>query len=257
MKISVVTAVHNGHQTIQGALDSVHAQSDCAVEHIVVDGMSSDGTDRVIDDNLPRIAQLIREPDQGCYDAMNKGIAAATGDIVGFLHADDQLAGPRSLRLIRDQFQAGNFDAVYGDLVYVSASDPDRIVRYWRAGPYQRKRFWRGWMPPHPTVYVRKRIYEALGDYRTDFGSAADYECLVRLMVKNNIRVGYVPEILVKMRLGGKSNATLGNRVAANRTDRQAWVENDMKPPFALRISKPFSKLSQYWRRPARQSGDN
>jgi glycosyltransferase len=250
VKVSVITAVHNGRSTIQHALDSVHAQSGCEVEHIVVDGMSSDGTDQVIDDNRPRISQVIREPDQGCYDAMNKGIAAATGDIIGFLHADDMLAKPSSLGLIRDTLQTGNFDAVYGDLLYVRTTDPSHIVRYWRAGSYRRTRFWRGWMPPHPTVYVRKQVYQALGGYLTDFGSAADYECLVRLMVKHEIKVGYVPKILVKMRLGGASNASLGNRFTANRSDRQAWLENELRPPFGLRISKPISKLPQYWQRP-------
>lgn len=253
MKISVITAVHNARNTIQDAIDSVGAQQGCAIEHIVVDGMSSDGTEPVVRSNESRISKWIREPDEGCYDAMNKGIRAATGDVVGFLHADDVLADPKALNRIGDKFLSGDWDAVYGDLVYVHANDTSRVVRYWKGGDYVRSKFQRGWMPPHPTVYVRKTVYEKLGSYLSSFGSAADYECMVRLMVKNNIKVGYVPEILVKMRLGGKSNATLRNRLAANRSDRQAWIENGMKPPLGLRFSKPLSKLPQYWQRPVRQ----
>ncbi|MCH2179371.1 MAG: glycosyltransferase [Mariniblastus sp.] len=250
MKISVITAVHNSIDTIQSAIDSVRNQNQSPIEHVVIDGMSDDGTGAILEQNKNDLANLIREPDQGIYDALNKGIRAATGDIIGFLHADDLLASPKALSWVADKFQSGNFDAVYADLAYVDAEDPNRIVRYWKAGNYQRSKFRRGWMPPHPTVYVKKTIYERLGMYRINIGSGADYECLIRLLVKHEIKVGYIPEILVKMRVGGTSNASFKNRMAANRADRQAWVENDLKPPLGLRFTKPLSKLPQYWRRP-------
>lgn len=208
--------------------------------------MSEDGTGEIIQQNRSELAKVIREPDQGIYDALNKGIRAATSDIVGFLHADDMLADQNVLHRVHDAFQQGEFDAVYGDLVYVDFDNPDKIIRYWKSGPFDRRKFRRGWMPPHPTVYIRKSIYESHGLYRDDIGSAADYECMVRLMYKHQIRVGYLPGVLVKMRVGGESNASIKNRLNANASDRQAWALNGLKPPFGLRLTKPLSKLPQY-----------
>lgn len=251
MKISVVNAVFNRQATIQNAIDSVIAQKYDDIEHIVIDGMSDDGTSQIIQANSANITLSIREPDEGIYDALNKGIRVATGDVIGFLHADDMFADDEVLTRIHDKFAEGQFDAVYGDLVYVDFDDPQKIVRYWRSGPYSVHKFRRGWMPPHPTVYVRKEIYEQFGGYRIDLGSAADYECMIRLMFKHRIRVGYLPDVLVRMRVGGKSNASIKNRMAANRDDRQAWIENGLIPPIGLRFTKPFSKLPQYFRRPS------
>ncbi|TWU27158.1 PGL/p-HBAD biosynthesis glycosyltransferase [Novipirellula galeiformis] len=248
MKISVITAVFNRESTLASTIDSVASQLATEHEHILVDGMSTDGTADVIAANKPRIATSIREPDDGIYDALNKGIRAATGDVVGFLHADDLFYSREALRRISDTFSREKVDAVYGDLVYVDAANPDRVIRYWKSGHFDARRFRRGWMPPHPTVYVRKSVYEKFGMYLTDFGSAADYEWIVRLMVHQQIRVGYIPEILVKMRVGGESNATLKNRITANRDDRRAWTANGLKPPWGLRLTKPLSKLPQFLR---------
>lgn len=250
MKVSIVTAVYNRQATIQGAIDSALLQDLEDLEYVVVDGMSNDGTEKIIRDNAARISVSIREPDEGIYDALNKGIEAASGEIVGFLHADDLFADQHAVGHIRTKFLAGDYDAVYGDLVYVDATNPDKIVRYWKSGEFSASRFRRGWMPPHPTVYIKKAIYEKYGLYRTDLGSAADYECLVRMMVKHQLRVGYVPEIIVKMRVGGASNASLISRMIANRVDLQAWIENGLRPPFGLRFTKPLSKLPQFFRRP-------
>ena len=250
MKISVVTAVYNRKPTIADAIHSVTSQTHSDLEYIVIDGMSNDGTDAVIDANIDSIHNSIREPDSGIYDALNKGIAASSGDVVGFLHADDLFADPNVIDRVSQKFESGDYDAVYGDLTYVSFEDPDKIIRYWRSGAYSKNRFRFGWMPPHPTVYIRKEIYQKFGNYRIDHGSAADYECMVRLMVKNHIRVGYVPQVAVKMRVGGESNASIKNRLNANQADRAAWTENGLKPPFGLRFTKPLSKLPQYFMRP-------
>lgn len=250
MKISVVTAVYNRKETIANAIESVASQRCGELEYIVIDGMSDDGTRDVINANRTAIHKFVREPDSGIYDALNKGIANSTGDVVGFLHADDLFADDSVIERVQQKFQSGDFDAVYADLTYVSFDDPNKIIRYWRSGEYSRRRFWYGWMPPHPTVYVRKEIYVTLGDYRIDHGSAADYECMVRLMVRNQIRVGYVPHVAVKMRVGGESNASIKNRLNANQADRTAWAANGLKPPFGLRFTKPLSKLPQYIRRP-------
>lgn len=254
MKISVVTAVYNRHVTIGDAIESVAAQSHPNLEHITVDAMSDDGSSEIIEQHSGSISRRIREPDKGIYDALNKGIQAATGEVVGFLHADDLFAHVDVIAWISDLMNSEDFDAVYGDLTYVGFQDPKKVIRYWQSGKYDRSRFRRGWMPPHPTVYVRREIYEKHGGYRTDLGSAADYECMVRLLYKNQIRVGYIPKIFVKMRVGGESNASLRNRLIANRNDQKAWIENGIKPPFGLRLSKPISKIKSYFMRPERDS---
>ncbi len=246
MKISVITAVYNRASTIGSTIRSVGAQNATDLEYIVVDGMSTDETSKIIAENSSLISTSIREPDTGIYDALNKGIQASTGDVIGFLHADDHFHDNDVLEKVRSKFSSGDIDAVYGDLLYVDAENPDRIIRYWKSGEYSVRRFRLGWMPPHPTVYVRREIYDRFGGYRTDFGSAADYECMIRLMAKHQIRVGYVPQVLLRMRVGGESNASLKNRLLANRDDRRAWVVNGLKPPFGLRIMKPLLKLPQY-----------
>ena len=201
MKISVITAVHNRHATIQSAIDSVCSQDLADLEYIVIDGMSDDGTEKIIEENAARILVSIREPDHGIYDALNKGIQSASGDVVGFLHADDIFADQSAVGHIQAKFEEGDFDAVYGDLLYVDAIDTNKVIRYWKSGEFRASRFRHGWMPPHPTVYIKTSIYEKYGLYRTELGTAADYECLVRMMVKHQIRVGYVPEIIVRMRV--------------------------------------------------------
>ena len=250
LKISVITAVYNRESTVADAIKSVASQNCSDLEHVVIDGMSSDGTSKIIDTNRDTIDVSIREADSGIYDALNKGIAASTGDVVGFLHADDLFADDSVIQRVQQKFQSGSYDAVYADLTYVEFEDPDRIVRYWKSGDYSVGKFRFGWMPPHPTVYVRREIYEKFGNYRIDHGSAADYECMIRLLVKHKIRVGYIPHVAVKMRVGGESNASIKNRLNANEADRKAWVENGLKPPFGLRFSKPLSKLPQFFRRP-------
>jgi len=249
MKISVITAVYNREKTIDDAIKGVAGQDCRDLEHIVVDGMSSDKTSEIINAHRESIGTSIREQDSGIYDALNKGIAASTGDVIGFLHADDLFADKSVIQRVRDKFQSGDYDAVYADLTYVDFDDPNRVVRYWKSGEYSVSKFRFGWMPPHPTVYVRREIYEQFGNYRTDHGSAADYECMVRLMVRNRIRVGYIPEVAVKMRVGGESNASVKNRLNANSADRAAWVENGLTPPFGLRFTKPLRKIPQYFLR--------
>jgi glycosyltransferase len=249
-RISVITAVYNRQSTIGEAMESVLRQTGIDLEYIVVDGLSDDGTEQVVRSFGSRISTYIREADSGIYDAMNKGIRAATGEIVGFLHADDLLASPWTLAKIQQAFSQKAIDAVYGDLLYVQAASPQRIARYWQAGPWHPNHFRWGWMPPHPTVYLRRSRYQQWGLYRQDFQISADYELLVRMFHKHRLSVEYIPEVLVKMRLGGKSNASLGNRLLANREDRRAWEVNEIPVPWGLAWLKPLRKLPQYWRRP-------
>ncbi len=244
--ISIVTVVWNRAITIRRAITSVLSQDYPNIEYVVVDGNSTDGTSEIIDEYQDQIGCLVRESDDGLYDALNKGVSAATGDYVGFLHADDFFFDAHVITKVVQGIGDGRTDAVYGDLEYVEKAS-ERVIRRWRAGEYDRKNFQWGWMPPHPTVYVKRGIYEQYGTYRTDLGSAADYECMIRLMVKHKISVNYIPEVMVRMQVGGESNVSLRNRLIANGNDHKAWSENGLKPPFGLRLTKPLSKIPQYF----------
>lgn len=247
MKIWVITATWNCKETVADCLASVAAQTHPEREHIVIDGSSDDGTLGVLENHRDKIKVLLSEQDQGIYDALNKGIEQANGDVVGFLHADDLYANSDVLASIAAAFADSKVDAVYGDLVYVEKNDTARVIRYWRAGEYRPARLRWGWMPPHPTFYVRRKMYERYGGFDLALGSAADYELMLRFLLKHRINTAYIPEVLVKMRIGGTSNASLKSRLLANRMDRKAWQVNDLKPyPWTLAL-KPIRKIPQYF----------
>lgn len=212
--------------------------------------MSTDGTKELLETYTKHRVSVLSEPDDGIYDAMNKGIQLATGEIVGLLNADDIYPTCFSLERVARIFENPAIDACYGDLCYVTANDPEKIVRYWKAGSYKPRKFYWGWMPPHPTFFVRKRFYEQLGTFNTEFGSSADYELLLRFMLKNTIRVSYIPHVQVCMRVGGISNRTVKNRLEANRQDRRAWTVNGLRPyPWTTAV-KPLRKIFQWFSRP-------
>ncbi len=246
MKISIITIVYNNRETIADAIESVLGQTYPDVEFIVVDGLSTDGTTEVIRNYGNSISLFVSEKDGGLYDALNKGIKLATGDVIGFLHSDDLFYSQDSLAQVAAAFSAHNTDCVYADLLYVQKTDTNKVVRNWVSGEYERHNFLFGWMPPHPTFYVKREVYERLGLYNTTFRSAADYELMLRYLYKHQISATYIPEKLVKMRVGGKSNVTLQNRIRANREDQQAWLVNDLKPYFFTRYLKPLRKLVQF-----------
>jgi glycosyltransferase involved in cell wall biosynthesis len=249
LKISIITAVFNRAATIAECLDSVMGQSHPA-EQIIADGGSTDGTLEIVERYRERGVRIVSGADNGIYDAMNKGLALATGDVVGFLNADDFYAGPEVLAHVSAALTDRSIASCYGDLVYVDPRDTSRVIRYWRSGPYDRRRFFAGWMPPHPTFFVRREIFAAHGTFDPALGSAADYELMLRFLVKQRISSVYIPEILVRMRAGGVSNASLMNRLRANRMDRRAWEVNGLRPrPWTL-FMKPLSKIPQYFRKP-------
>lgn len=189
---------------------------------------------------------IVSEPDQGIYDAMNKGVRMAQGDIVGILNSDDYYASPAVLAKVVEVFNNPAIEACYGDLIYVDAADTGRTVRYWRSGGYAPNKFYWGWMPPHPTFFVRRSVYQRFGLFNLDLGSAADYELMLRFLVRHRIKTAYIPEVLVKMRTGGTSNVSWRNRLEANRMDRRAWAVNELKPyPWTLWL-KPLRKVSQW-----------
>ncbi len=190
--------------------------------------------------------KVVSESDQGLYDAMNKGIARASGDIVGILNADDFYAHNQVLEKVARLFQKPEVQAVYGDLDYIHPLKTDRVVRKWRSGHYRRAAFLYGWMPPHPTFFVRKALYKDYGVFDRSFQTAADYELMLRFLYKYKVKVAYLPEVLVKMRTGGQSNADFFTRIHANREDRRAWSVNDLQPYFFTTWLKPLRKLRQF-----------
>ncbi len=247
MKITVLTPVRNGAETIKHCLETVNNQS-INSEHLIIDGESSDGTVQILERYRDETGIcFVSEPDRSVYDALNKGILAAEGSIIGVLHADDFYADEKVLEMVTNVFKDDAIESCYGDLEYVSIEDSTRVVRRWVSKPYDPKRFYMGWMPPHPTFFVRRRIYEKYGLYRLDMGTAADCELMLRLLFKHRISTIYIPKVLVKMRIGGMSNSSIGNRLAAHLMDRKAWKVNGLKPkPWTL-LMKPLSKIGQFF----------
>lgn len=245
-KISVVTAVFNRKGTIAEAVESVAAQDHAAVEHVVQDGGSRDGTlEEIARVNAPTVA-LHSEPDGGIYDGINKGILRTTGDIVGLMHSDDLFAHAHVLSRVAEAMQDPAVDGVYGDLDYVAQNDTTRVIRKWRSGAYDPARLRRGWMPPHPTLYLRRSVFDRWGLYDTSFRIAADYDAMLRYLAKGGIRLAYLPEVLVKMRVGGESNRSLAKILTKSREDYRALRGNDVGGLGALAM-KNLSKIQQFF----------
>lgn len=252
--ISIITATFNAEDTVRDCLHSVQVQHSVSVEHIVIDGGSTDRTVDIVE-RSNHVAQLVSEPDNGIYDAMNKGLGLARGDIIGILNGDDLYTGSDTLSKVVEVFSDPRVAACYGDLEYVKECEASgargeerefKTVRYWKSGAFDPQKFYWGWMPPHPTFFVRREVYEMYGVFNLNLGSAADYELMLRFLVKHGVRAAYIPKVLVKMRMGGVSNATVGNRLAANRMDRKAWAVNGLRPyPWTLTM-KPLRKLGQW-----------
>lgn len=250
MKISIVTIAYNSAQTIEATLQSVIQQDYPDIEYIVIDGGSSDGTQAIVQKYLHRIAHFSSEPDKGIYDAMNKGVRAATGDVIGVLNSDDFYADASVIRDVVSTLKANpECEALYADLVYVDRAHTDKVTRYWKAGQFNRLRFRQGWMPPHPTFFVSRSAYDRFGLYSLDLKSAADYELMLRFLYKHKIRCCYLPRVITRMRVGGESNVSLKNRLRANKEDRKAWTMNGLRPAWYTLTLKPISKIGQFIRK--------
>jgi glycosyltransferase involved in cell wall biosynthesis len=211
LKISVITVCYNAEKTIAHTLRSVHEQTHKDIEHIIIDGRSTDDTLKIIEIEGAHVAKIVSEGDKGIYDAMNKGIALATGDVIGFINADDFYATTRVLETVASAFDKSEVSCCYGDLCYVSQLDPSRVVRYWRSNNFVPKSFEAGWCPPHPTFFVKRSVYQNLGGFDLDFKIAADFELMARYLESARISSFYIPDVLVKMRLGGTTNKSLFN----------------------------------------------
>ncbi|RMG18637.1 MAG: glycosyltransferase [Planctomycetota bacterium] len=248
MKVSVITAVYNRADTLEDCLRSVAEQTHPDVEHVVVDGGSTDGTLELLRRGSPRLGPWISEPDRGIYDALNKGLALARGEVVGVLGSDDVYADPDVLAAVAAAFAESGADSVHGDLLYVRRDDPRKVVRRWISSPHRPGAFARGWMPPHPTFFVRRAVYEALGPYRTDFAIAADYELMLRYLERHGISNHYLPRTLVRMRTGGASNQSPRHLLRKTYEDCLAWRRNGLPLRPSTILRKNLSKLPQFFR---------
>jgi glycosyltransferase involved in cell wall biosynthesis len=246
VKVSIITVVFNGEKTIRETIESVLIQDYTSLEYIIIDGNSSDSTIKIIESFGERISDFVSEPDLGIYDAMNKGISRASGDIIGLLNADDIYDSPQVISEVVQKFTASGVDAVYGDLLYVDATNLNSVRRNWKAGMYKSGSFLWGWMPPHPTFFIRRNWYQRYGNYRLDLGSAADYELMLRMVHKHQAKLAYIPRVLVRMRAGGISNTSFKNRFLANQNDRKAWIVNQLRPYPFTSFLKPFRKILQF-----------
>lgn len=245
MTLSIITPTFNSAATLRDTLQSVASQTYSDIEHIIVDSLSRDNTLEIVR-AFPHVRKLVSEKDKGIFDGMNKGLSLATGEVVGILNSDDLYQHSQVIEKVMDRFSDPAVDVVYGDLLYVDASDLNRVVRYWKAGNYSRKSFYNGWMPPHPTFFVRRKYYEQFGNFHIELRSAADYELMLRFLLRHQLHPSYIPEVLVKMRMGGNSNASLRGRLKANAEDRASWTINGLKPyPWTLWL-KPLRKLPQF-----------
>ncbi len=253
MKISVITAVYKSQDTVADALASVAGQSHRDLEHIIIEGASPDDSRATIERAAHDRMRMISEPDGGIYDALNKGIGLANGDVVGFLHSDDFFAHSDALARIAHAFADPEVEAVFSDLDYVAREDTLRIIRHWNTGPFHPERLKSGWMPAHPTLYLRRGVYDRIGGFDDSFRIAADYDFILRYFSQIEAKTVYIPEVLYKMRMGGVSNRDLGRIMQKMREDYRAIRRNNVGGLATLAM-KNVSKLGQFVNRAAPSS---
>lgn len=249
MKVSIITITYNSESTLIETIDSVLNQTYKDIEYIIVDGASTDDTISIIHSYKDKISKFISEKDKGLYDALNKAINLCTGDVIGIIHSDDFYTDNEVIAKIAKLFKSNQCDAVYADLYYVDKIDTNKIFRKWKSGIYKHGMFLKGWMPPHPTFFVKREIYPKYGLFNLQLKSAADYELMLRFIHKYKIKLAYLPEFIIKMRVGGKSNVSIKNRLRANSEDRKAWKINGLKPHFYTLYAKPLRKIVQLLRK--------
>ena len=246
MKISIITITYNSAATLQHALDSVLSQTYPDIEHVLVDGASKDGTRELIEKYAREHANVrwVSEKDGGIYNAINKGIRMATGDIIGFLHSDDQLYSADSIEQVAEAFESSHADVVYGDLQYCKGG---RVVRRWKSNAFSPRSLKFGWMPPHPTVYVRREVYQQVGEYDEWFSIAADYDMMLRIF-KTGYKTHYIPSVLVSMETGGASNRSTRARLSKTQEDCIALRKNHVGAGFLTVACKQLRKIRQFLR---------
>ena len=247
MKISIITISFNSVKTILETIQSVQTQTYKNIEYIIKDGGSNDGTIEVINQYLGQLSLVISEPDKGIYDAMNKGIRMASGDIIGILNSDDIYVDANVLSDVIQQFNSNKkLDILYGDLIYVKKNDTSKVVRKWKSKPYFKNFFEYGNVPPHPTIFVKKNIYQEAGLFDIQYKLAADYEFMLRVFKKYNYESKYINRVMVKMRMGGATNKSFKNIINGNKEILSAWRNNGLKPPINLMPIRIVKRLLQY-----------
>lgn len=247
MKFSLLTCCFNSSSTIKCCVQSVYHQSYPEIEHIIIDGLSTDDTLKIIKSVPNRISRIISEPDSGIYSALNKGIKVASGEIIGIVHSDDELASVTVIEEIAAKFKESLSDVVYGDLNYVSARNNDRITRTWKSNPYDKSLVIKGWMPAHPATFIRREIFNKYGMYDQNFRISSDYDLLIRLMQIEELSIDYLPIVVTRMRTGGVSNNSLRNIIRKSSEDYQIIKKNGIPNPAAVLIRKNVSKLAQFF----------
>jgi len=246
MKITIITPTYNSEKTIKDTLVSVQNQDYTDIEHVIIDGKSTDRTLEIIE-SFPHVAKVISEKDAGIYDAMNKGLIAATGEVIVVLNSDDLYVNNTVISDVVTLMKTDNANIVYADLNYVDREDIDKISRVWFSGPYRREQFKVGWAPPHPTFFAKKDLYERFGGFNLAFKNSADYELMFRFLYVNNQPCSYLRKTIVKMRRGGYSNISIKNRINANIEDRKSWRVNKVRMPYWVPLLKPLRKVPQFF----------
>jgi glycosyltransferase involved in cell wall biosynthesis len=247
MKISLITVTYNSGEFLEECIQSVISQSYNDLEYIIIDGGSTDPTISIIHKYKPFISFFITEPDLGIYDAMNKGIALATGDVIGILNGDDFFADDLVLNRIAEEFQKNKADIVYGNLWYVARQNSAKIVRKWISKSYTNRSMQYGWMPAHPTFYAKRKLFTEYGNYNLLYKSAADYDLMLRFLFKHQRSSSFVNKVFVKMRTGGVSNQSINNRLKASINDRKAMKNNGINWPWLSIVFKPLRKIEQFF----------
>lgn len=249
MKISIITATYNSAKTLDICMDSVLNQNYATIEYIIVDGSSTDGTRDLVEAKIgqhPHIV-FISEPDKGIYDALNKGISIATGDVIGFVHSDDFLADLTIISQIAKAFDSETLDGIYGNLHYVQFDDTSTVVRNWVSQPFTPKLLKRGWMPAHPTLFLKKEVYASNGQFNLNYTIAADYDFILRVFQQERYRFKYLPLTITKMRVGGASNKSLKSLFQKTKEDFSAATTNNIPFPLKVILQKNLSKIPQWF----------
>ena len=247
MKISIITACFNSETTIRDTLESIKYQIYTNIEYIIIDGGSTDNTLKILDEYRGIITVLVSEQDKGLYDAMNKGIIFASGDVIGILNSDDLYQDSKVIKDVMDEFNNNSeLDILYGNLVYVKSDETNKVIRNWISKKYYSQFFENGNVPPHPSLFLRRKVYNQAGLFDLDFRIAADYEFMLRIYKKNNFNSKYLNRLIVRMRLGGASNNSISSIFHQNKEVLKAWKKNKLKPTFYLMLFRIFKRLMQF-----------
>lgn len=253
MRITIITACYNSVDFILDCIKSVLSQTYSEIEYIIVDGNSNDGSKEVIQRYEDKIAIFSSEPDRGVYDALNKGISMASGDVIGLLHADDLFGSSQTLQYVSEVFDPakrssdglGQIDVVYGDLVFCERHNLNRITRYWKSEPFKTHLLKRGWMPPHPTVFMRREVYRKHGFFDTQLKCSADYDYILRVFSDETLTFHYLPEVITKMRMGGISTKGFRQIIRKKAEDYRVLKRNRMPFPLWVLLLKSLTKIPQ------------